>query len=205
MFPYVQAPNKTAKVITELRDRGRPEKINRNWLEGAGFRSSADRAFPALLKFLNVIDNSGAPTSGYDRLKQPDWQAQLASMIKAAYSSIFTAMPDAHARSREELKNQFRADESGVSLQVIDRMVATFQQLVGTADFSHALEEQDPEDQETSEGTSAQDTIREAKQGGGVTMNINISLDLPATEKAEVYDSLFKSMAAHLRGLVSPE
>ena len=29
-------------------------------------------------------------------------------------------------------------------------------------------------------------------------MNINISLEIPATEKAEVYDNLFKSMAKHL-------
>ena len=202
MFPYVQAPSKTGKVIESLRERGRPEKVNRNWFEGAGFRSSADRAFPTLLKFLNLIDTSGAPTSNYVRLKMPDWQIELASMIKVAYRSIFVAMPDAHARSREELKNQFRADEPGVSTRVIEQMVTTFQYLVETADFSRPLEAQ-----ETSGGTSvqAQDVIRETKQGGGITMNINISLELPATEKAEVYDSLFKSMAAHLRGLVSPE
>lgn len=36
-----------------------------------------------------------------------------------------------------------------------------------------------------------------------LTININISLEIPSTEKAEVYDNLFKSMAEHLGDLMS--
>ena len=207
-YPYVLTYSKTARPFDELRERGKPPKVNRLWLEGAGFKSKNDRQFGPLLKYLGVIDGASTPTGEYDRLMLPAWRSELASLVRAAYPTIFAALPNAHERSREQLIDLFRAEAPAASGNVIGLMVSTFQSLVAAADFTGkgALVPAPPAstqgDEEPALAPAAPaappPTDRGGSAAGPVTMNINISLEIPATEKAEVYDNLFKSMAEHL-------
>jgi len=36
------------------------------------------------------------------------------------------------------------------------------------------------------------------REGGGVTVNVNIRLELPATQDASVYDKIFESLKKHI-------
>ena len=202
-FPYVQTKNRLPKLFSELRSRGKPEKVTHNWLKGAGFTSSNDRAFVSLLRFLGILDRSGTPTDLYDRLRQQKWEAELGSIVRSAYADVFTALPDATERTRQELVNQFRALDLNASDRTAGLMVATFQGLVELAEFQeteHGSTERVPAQPEVAEVPPQPESPRKRRD---VAMTINLSLELPATDKPEVYDMLFKSMAEHLGELLA--
>lgn len=203
-FPYVMSPKKISVLFSELRERGKPRTITYNWLAAAGFTSSADRRMVGMLKYLGIVDQSGVPTADYDRIKRQDWESELADIVRSAYSEVFDALPTAHQRSQEDLVNQFRAMESGVDAGTIGRMVSTFRNLVEVADFS----ERESVDQVPAVMPETHERAPEQERGaftskGPVSVNINISLELPVTDKPEVYEHLFRSMSEHLGDLIT--
>jgi hypothetical protein len=137
---------------------------------------------------------------------------RFAESVRRAYSGLFTTYPDAHRKDAEALRNFFRAHTSaGVSAQQL--MVRTFQMLVEAGDFDGTRTEQ-PSQRERS-GQPVQEVSKGAPRPEeravvvervinatpGLTLNVNIQLQLPSTADAEVYDKLFSAMRTHLMGL----
>ncbi|MDE2696917.1 MAG: DUF5343 domain-containing protein [Chloroflexota bacterium] len=203
-FPYVQATTRIPKLFTELHERGRPDKVTQRWLTGAGFTSSSDRPFINLLRFLGIIDQGGTPTADYDRLKQTGWKGELAAMVQSAYADVFQALPNANSRTKKELENQFRAIDTGASSRIITMKVSTFSSLVDVADFSASSSIPESPSSQASDAPQATADTESATSGakGPVSVNINISLEIPVTDKPEVYEHLFRSMSEHLGELV---
>lgn len=171
------------------------------WLEGAGFKSKNDRGFLGLLKFLDILDSSGRPTQNYTALRQPTWKVELAGLVREAYSAVFTALPDAYQRSRDQLIDQFRALDGSASTNMAGLMVTTFEKVCEVSEFSGKTT---AAPKTTSTPPKPADDPPVPEVPSPLSVQINISLEIPATEKSEVYDSLFKAMALHLRDLMTP-
>lgn len=200
-FPYVLVPGKIQKLFAEIRSRGRPGKVNVKWLEAAGFKSKNDRPLKGLLEGLGYVGHDGTPTPGYGELKGSESQraASIAAALRRAYGDLLNDMPDAPSRSNKDLSDYFSA-KTGAGDRAVGAMVGTFKALCQLADFGAEVEPE--EEQPTDRKKEApRKVIREP--AGAIRLSVNISLALPATDNADIYDKIFAAVAKHLRDLIS--
>jgi len=162
--------------------------VNEAYLPTIGFKSSNDRYLIKITKSLGFADTAGKPTVRWNDFKD-DAKAPkvMADAIKTTYADLYSTYLDAEKRDDETLQNYF-ASTSGVAKSVAKLMVETFKNLCGFADFE-AVAVTEPTIKEVAKITTGARPI---------TVNINIQLQLPATEDAAIYDSLFSALKKHL-------
>jgi hypothetical protein len=183
-------------------ETGTPDKVTQEYLVSAGFKSTNDRAIIPLLKFLGLVEQNGTPTADYRLLRdRSQFGAILASHIRSAYGELFSLFPDANERSSDKLRDFFatKTDAGGKALGLI---VNTFKTLCESADFgAPAPKVADEPEQPGKPGGTGGKVSRPTEPMisiPGVTINLNIQLQLPATENASIYDSIFKSLKENL-------
>jgi len=148
-----------------------------------------------VLKFLRFIDDASVPTDTWNEYKNKAKASQvMASVIKSSYDKLFETYPDAEKRDKATIQNFF-ASTFGVSATLADLMEQTFRQLSGLADFETA---EVAEQIEKPSVPPAKEIAKAATSVSPIVININIQLQLPATENVEIYDNLFASMKKHL-------
>jgi hypothetical protein len=147
----------------------------------------------------------GRPTNLWDAFRAPtdEYKARLADAIRKTYADLFQLFPDANRRDAEALRNFFRANTGGGD-RVQRLLVQSFQVLVEFADFDAEV----PEEALTGDGAGReQTTTRQQRREKivpdvpGLTLNVNLQLQLPATSDGEVYEKLFGAMRKHLMGI----
>jgi Family of unknown function (DUF5343) len=129
--------------------------------------------------------------------------AVLAEGIRHAYPGLFATFPDAHRKDDEAIRNWMRANHPDASDVVISRAVRTFKALCTHADFDAQLSDDEAlelseDDEITSAELLARGTGAAAVVTSGPVINVNVQLQLPPTDDAEVYDKLFEAMKRHL-------
>jgi hypothetical protein len=173
-----------------------PPKVSQDYLKSVGFKSSNDRYLIPILKALGFLDPSGSPTDRW-RAYRDKGKAKgvLAAAITEAYSSLFETYPDAFRRDNEALRNYFSTHSSNLNDSTLQLVVRTFKTLCESADFeSPAAAEEILEHAPAKARGGKSLTPRQPTQGGDLTVNINIQLQLPATDDASVYEKLFEAM-----------
>jgi hypothetical protein len=204
-YPYTTVPNKLRSLLQKAPNMGRPDKVTVSWLKKASYTSSNDPSMIPVLKFVGILEPDGRPSELWEAVRAPsqDNRARLADAIRKAYADLFALYPDAYRRDGEALRNFFRANTGGGE-QVQRLLVQTFQVLTEFADFDAEV----PEDTVTGDGASGQATpTRQHRREKvvtdvpGLTLNVNLQLQLPATSDGEVYEKLFGAMRKHLMGL----
>ena len=121
----------------------------------------------------------------------------MAGALRTGYAELFSHYPDAHNRSDAELEDYFSANTS-VSGATVTFMARTFKALCKLADSEKMTSnELDAESgsQDLASGHAAGTTSPRVLP---VAININIQLQLPATQDEGVYEKLFQSMKKHL-------
>lgn len=210
-YPYVNVIGSLKKYLLAIPNQGIPAKVTLVTLASQGFKSKNDRTIIAVLKALGFLSDSGAPTEIWkayrDKTKGPHVMAQA---IHEAYADLFNMYPDAYRRDDEALRNFFRAQTS-VGDRALSAMVGTFKTLCELAKFNGMQDASTIEHgqvvHENHQTSSAYPSAAPSTnlfqsvpqpRGDGFTLNINIELHLPATQDAEIYDKLFKSLKQNL-------
>jgi len=206
-YPYTSNPGRVKELLQKVQDVGVPTKVTNKYLESLGYKSKNDRAMIAVLRAINFIDASGSPTEAWRQYRNKGKaKAVIASAIKSTYKDLFTTYPDAYRRDNEALRNFF-SSHTDVGEGGLRYMVGTFKSLTELADFGAApvdLNTDTDEDEEDQSGREEGGAIKRAVGQGrvngrsGLTVNLNIQLQIPETDKAEVYDSFFAAMKKHL-------
>jgi hypothetical protein len=198
-FPYTANPANLKHFFDHVQTAGVPPKLTIKCLESAGFKSKNDRAILSVLKAIGFVDDAGVPTDKWRayRVRGPEARAVMAAALHAAYSGLFATYPDAHRKDNEALRNYFSA-HTNVGEGALSYIVRTFKILSELADFEAT----------PSEGVEAELTPPSAVRRGapspmppvapGLTVNINVQFQLPATDDEAVYDKLFGSLKRHL-------
>jgi hypothetical protein len=201
-YPYTPVPGKMEELLKKIPGIGRPPKASGAWLKSLGYTSSNDRQTLAAMRQLDIISSSGEPTEFYDALRNRD-RAKVAEHIQAAYRELFEMYPDADRKDAEALQSFFRSKTTtGETTQRL--MVRTFQMLCEFGDFEGA--EPAPTVPKRTSRTEPTRTSRgERSANGGLTLNVNIQLQLPPSAEGEVYEKLFEAMGKHLKGLANLE
>jgi len=195
-YPYVYSLAALKRFLNLIPETGTPAKLTPEYLKTAGFRNTNDRAIISVLKFVNLLADDGTPTSDYSLLRDNSKAgAVMSSHLKTAYKELFDLYPDANNQPDEKLKNFF-APQTPAGGESVNKIVGTFKTLCESADFGAAPISSTTTGQGPSQVRVVSQTIPSSE--GGVTINLNIQLQLPPTENAEIYDKIFESLKKHL-------
>lgn len=192
-YPYILKTGSLKKFLENIPSVGIPDKITIRHLYAIGFKSKNDRALIPVLKFLNFIDESGAPTEKYKKFRDKSQSKKiLGAAIKAVYSEIFKIYPDAPNRDNSTLQNFFSTN-TGLGERAVKSIVETFKALCSVADFNidgiegEAIESTEVEDIGISQKKSSLHTI-DLSLGEGRKARIIV----PDNIKGEEIDKLKK-------------
>ncbi len=193
---YTPTPATITKFLEEIQGQGVPPKVTIQYLESIGFKSTNDRPLIAVLKALGFVDASGVPTERWRNYRDKGKaKGVLAAAITEAYGNLFDIYPDAYRRDNEALRNYFSTHSSNLNDRTLQLVVRTFKALCASADFaSPAAAEEILEQTTTKDKVDVTRIKRQEAHGGALTININIQLQLPATDDATVYEKLFEAM-----------
>jgi hypothetical protein len=202
-FPYTPNPASLRRFFENMPATGIPNKVTLQVLESLGFKSKNDRYILPVLKSLKFVDDSGVPTAAWQRYRHTGQSsAVMASAIRTAYSDLFRTYPDANQKDNEALRNYF-SSHSKSGQAVLNLIVRTFKTLCELSDFEgtpaeSAEAEEIVEIPGANGRNSSLKTSKVPKYESGLTVNINIALQLQATDDASVYDKFFAAMKKHL-------
>lgn len=194
-IPYTPLPGKIGKYFEKFQEAGIPSKVNTTWLKTLGFKSGNDAYILRVLRYIGLIDNSGAPTELWKQYKDPmKAKVVMAQAIKQGYKELFETYPDAFRKDREALYSFF-SSKTGKSKKTVDLMVSTFINLCQLADFEQEI----PVPVSVAPPKPGEAVVGGKPEKGILPeLHINIQLHLPATDDPTVYDNLFKSLKKHL-------
>lgn len=204
---YLMTTKNLDSIFGSILNAQAPAKFTNKFLEQLEFKSTNDRLFIGVLKFLEFIDSSGIPQDRYFKFLDKTQSRQiLAEAIKDAYSDLFTVNVKANEMSSADVKNKLKTLTQGSKSDIIlGCMANTFTALVKYADFSKqipkelALKKEEPEIYENTNQSEPQKMTHELINKKITTeMHYNIQIHLPETRDISVYDAIFKSLKEHL-------
>jgi hypothetical protein len=192
---YTPNPPNVKKFFEKIQVIGIPPKLHQAYLPTIGFKSSNDRYLVGLCKSLGFVDTAGKPTAKWSEYKVKSKAPKvMADAIKTAYADLYNTYPDAEKKDDDTLQDYF-ASTSGVADSVARLMVRTFKSLCELAGFEAVT----VEEHVTTPIAHAGEKVGEVEPGvQPVTLNINIQLQLPATEDATIYEALFSALKKNL-------
>ncbi len=193
---YSTSPANIPRFLAVIQSAGEPSKVDGTYLKSVGFKSGNDAYLPPILKALGFLDSAGVPTERWRvyRNKQKAKGVMAAALLEA-YPELFKTYPDACRRDNEALRNFFSTHSSGLAERTLQLVVRTFKTLCEHADFdAPEVEQEILERPLAKEGRQAPPADRYHEQQGPITVNINIQLQLPATDDASIYEKLFEAL-----------
>lgn len=202
-YPYVMSPEKIGPFFKKLGEIGVPSKFSLQTLKSLGFTSSNDARLANLVKFLGFTDQSGTPSGLWKDLRTTPRLA-MANAIRSSYRDLFQHYSDANKRDDEALRTYFSANSS-LGSATVSKMATTFKTVCALGDFENGTSE--PSEQENPTGDRQPPASGRQNQAGrgrtnipaeGMTVNINIQLQLPSDSSAETYERFFEAMRKHL-------
>jgi len=119
----------------------------------------------------------------------------MGNQIKTAYAELFDTYPNASQQADERLVNFFRSKTSAGD-RVVQAQTATFKTLCEFADF--VTVEIAPSRSREVTRESIPSAPRAMASSQGLTINLNIQLQLPLTENSEIYDKIFQSLKKNI-------
>jgi len=201
-YPYTTVPGKIGKLFGKIAEVGIPSKVSVKWLKTIGFSSSNDGTLLPVLKQVQFVDASGAPTSHWSSYRGGNRKQVIATGIREGYAELYHTYPDAHARSIEELSSFF-GQASTAGKQAITKTISTFKGLCELADFastqlvttstpSNASHEQ------VRVGGHQKDIVSSAGLMSVPVVHIDIQIHISADADAKQIEQIFESMSKHL-------
>ena len=197
-FPYVQSPDKLVEFLKKIPNVGVPPKLNNDFLKSIGYSSSNDRSFVSVAKSIGLADGSGSPTDLWKEART-NLGTAIAKGVMAGYGGLYQTYPNAHQQSNEAIKNYFKAN-SPVGDAAISKMVSTFKAFVGIGNFTDVAGGTDIKPNTVDSPLPSDGPVinKAVQSASGLTLNLNIELQVPSDPTGEVYDKFFSAMKKHL-------
>lgn len=223
-YPYTNTTSGLAAVIHQLRSTF-PATVNATTLKKWSIASNNEGTVLGVLRFLGIIDEQGArqpeAVQIFSAHNDSEFADKFAGLVSNAYSELFAHFGEhAWTLDLDRLISFFRAEDktSGV---VGKRQAQTFRVLSGLTGHAPAAVARADEGEgrrvprvrpprtDVARSGKAR-VVATANEGevvhhasaiaanGGPNVTVRIELNLPVTEKREVYDLIFSSIRANL-------
>jgi len=197
-IPYTLNTGKIPEIFRLISQTGVPNEATRNWLETLGFTSSADRSLLKILRYIQFIDDQSKPTEYWTDYRVPSKSQYIMAMaVKEGYKELFNIYPDAYRKDKEALY-AFFATKTSVSEKTITYMIRTFESLVELSDFEAIQDEILLDREKGRKGKEIQEQIETIIKSKSMMPNINITINLPATDDIKIYENIMKSIKKYL-------
>lgn len=202
-YPYMISNNKIEPILAKIRSAARPQRVTAELLKKWGFTASNDRAMTRVLKVLGFLDENGAPTPEYDRLRDPtDWKAVLGERVKSAYGDLYSIDENIHNASDDEVSGAI-ARVTGKDEDLVSRYLATFRTLARLSQFDGAEpirteSEAKPRTERPVEPPVSKPEVSMPVTHARSSLHYNIQIHLPATNDVSVFNAIFKSLRENL-------
>lgn len=213
--PYTSGPGALVKAIQQLRS-SLPAKIDASILKKLGIAPKNESYLISVLKFLNVINDDGAPTADaratFTQHDDSNFGKKLSEMMKKAYSDLFSLHGDkAWDLDNSILVTYFRQSDQ-TSAVVGFRQATTFQILAAFAGHGEvpSARQLTSRKGKTVNTSTKEKTTKKPKapksiptdNGTGSAKNlgltVRIEINLPADGDQATYDRIFKSIRENL-------
>lgn len=200
-IPYVNSYQKFKQFITRLPTVGVPPKVNYKFLESLGYKSSNDRQFIRVLKFIGLVDsNTGIPTDLWKKMRA-DLAGAIAIGVSNGYENLFQLYPNAHDIDVEALNAYFKTNTE-LNEGSVKSVVSTFKALVELGEFSPSQHEESIEHTQNNvrkeEKSSVIPNVSVSDPVKPLVVNVNIQLQVPPDSTGEVYEKFFDAMNKYL-------
>ena len=216
VHPYATTIPGLVSTIRQLRSTF-PSTVNADTLRKWSIAPNNEGPILVVLRSLGVIDEDGAkqaePAKAFLEHDDTEFAAKFDVLVRGAYHDLFELWgEDAWTLERDKLIGFFRtADES--SARVGTQQAATFTALAGLAGHGEppaaAPSPRRKNAGDTSSGRSKKSTSAPAHSGPtppapikvppqSPTLTVRIEINLPVSDKKEVYDNIFRSIRANL-------
>lgn len=183
-------------------ERGRPEKINKEYLFKIGFKSSNDQTFPSILKFIGLLDSNNSPNSNYDIVRNKNGsKVHIASLIRSAYKELFDTYPNAQNEDDSKIVAFMKPYLPKLEETTIKYYARTFKVLCEFADFKTIANNGSNQQGEVAPlQTPAlpEELTKNYFQNLPLALNVNIQIELPNTTEYEVYEKIFEAIRRNL-------
>ena len=146
-YPVIHNPGSIELLLNKLRSTKSPRVVDYDFLTTLGFKREVDESLLMLLGFLGFIDDNNQPTILWEKSHDPDKaDILLGKAVKAAYSTLFKAHPQAITEEGSVLMEFFRSSTDASDPDAA-YMILSFKVLCDLAEFSEkpAIERKKPE------------------------------------------------------------
>lgn len=208
-YPYSTSTGSISKILKKIQNVGQPKKVDGKWFASIGFTKTSEKRMIAVLKFIGFAEANGTPTSLWSKFRSTKTgKSMLGQALIKAYSELFNIYPNAQEIGRDELLDFFKTRSTAGNM-VLTHTVNTFKNMASFAEFTENEVIENTE-LETESGELSEDVLQQADTNSnqlskqiltskkGLTINLNIQLNVPETTDGNVYDKFFKSMKKHL-------
>jgi hypothetical protein len=200
--PFINSTGLIDKIFSRVAEAQQPERFTQDYLgTKLGYSSGSAKPIIPLMKRLGFLRSDGTPTELYSRFRNPSERgAAMASALSEGYSDVYERNEYAHELTREKFRDLI------VEMTGLEKTNATVRAIVGTffalkslADF-----EAKPKSLAKIDDVPVRETEIEDDRGHpsefevGMNLSYTINLNLPETDKIEVFDAIFKSLKEHL-------
>jgi hypothetical protein len=208
---YLTGTKNLEAILEAIRNAQAPEIFTSRFLVELGFDTTNDRLIIGVLKGIEFLDESGAPTERYfSYLDDTQSERVLAEGIRDAYGDLFRVNSKAYEMEQPEIKQKLKTLTRGTkSDAVLNKMAMTFVSLCKFANFKikpspskpSILEKkiEDRKEEPRKDLEQQLELIKEPNQNKkAFDLAYNIHIELPATRDQSVYDAIFKSLKEHI-------
>jgi len=202
-LPYLSSNKNVETLFAKIQSAKIPDKFNHHFLQTTiGLKGSNDRPVIPLLRTLDFLDQSSAPTPAYRLLKNSESaKGAIATAIRHSYAPLFEANEEAHKLTGDKLKGLI-AQVAGTDDDMTARIASTFSALVKLASFTAAkeapAEEEDGHDSDLAldDSSGNADGIRSGTPVKPLqpAFHYNIQVHLPSNGTEEVYLNIFNAL-----------
>jgi hypothetical protein len=197
-YPVIHNPGSIELLLDKLHGTKSPRVVDYDFLTTLGFKREVDESLLMLLGFLGFIDDNNQPTILWEKSHDPDKaKVLLGKAVKAAYSSLFKAHPEAITEENSVLMEFFRSS-SGASDPDAAYMILSFKVLCDLSEFDEKppIAQKKPEKKpkaikktpaaELPEAKSVTDKVASTDSSPVIRLSINIDIDESDPELREL-------------------
>jgi hypothetical protein len=209
-YPYTLKTSTLEDFLKNMPNRPEPTgKVTTEYLQKQGYTSSNDFPMISVMKFIGFLDSGGNITESFKQFRDTGKAKYvMAQALRASYKEVFDLFTDP---SKENLENYFRT-ATGRANRALAATEGTFKTLCKFTDLSSSettitLKAATPAIA-TSPSTAGaipmaiptQPIVQFPASHGenGVNVTVNVRIELPATDKIDVYDKIFESLKKHI-------
>lgn len=208
-----------SQAVLQLR-KSFPAKVNSETLKKLGIASNSESYVINVLRFIGMIDAQGGKTKianeAFSKHNDAEFQSMFGTMVRLAYSELFTLHPDAWALPIDDLISFFRTTDQTSALTG-RRQAVTFQTLASLAGHgalpaapkAKLVKVPKPKHEKTTshkgqkpmakyEGVVTTENVKVQNGQRDFGLTVRVEVNLPPAADQETYDRIFRSIRENL-------